>query len=105
MEQWTKWSHEGSAVNASFKPLFSASGMGTLVKVWKHPALRKVRLDPLGVSQEVPDSDHVDRGLNYELTDLEVTAPRGRAQTGLKRRERMARTAAYQDRARDVRSA
>jgi hypothetical protein len=71
VEQWTKWSHEGPAVDASLKPLFSSCETKT-VTVWKRRALRKVRLDPFHESQEVPDSEHIDRGLNCELTDLRV---------------------------------
>jgi hypothetical protein len=71
MEQWTKWSHEGPAVGASFKPLFSTDTKAATT-VWKQRALRKIRLDPFGPAQEVPDSEHIDRGLNYELTDLKI---------------------------------
>lgn len=72
VEQWTKWSHEGPDVDTSFKPLFSSGDTKTAITVWKHRALRKVRLDPFGHAQEVPDSEHIDRGMNYELTDLKV---------------------------------
>lgn len=74
LEQWTKWSHEGPAVDASLKPLFSSSETKTAVTVWKRRALRKVRLDPFGVAQEVPASEHIDRGLNCELTDLKISS-------------------------------
>jgi hypothetical protein len=71
VEQWTKWTHEWPAVDMSFKPLFS-SDTKTAITVWKRRALRKVRLDPFGESQEVPDAEHIDRGVNCELTDLKV---------------------------------
>jgi hypothetical protein len=72
VEQWTKWSHEGPVVDASLKPVFSSGDMKTAITVWKRRAIRKVRLDPFGESQEVPESEHIDRGVNCELTDLKV---------------------------------
>jgi hypothetical protein len=72
VEQWTKWSHEGPAVDASFKPLFTSVNPKTTITVWKRRALRKVRLDPFGQAEEVPDSEHIDRGVNCELTDLKA---------------------------------
>ena len=35
-------------------------------------ARSEIRLDPFGPAQEVPNSEHIDRGLNYELTDLKI---------------------------------
>jgi hypothetical protein len=73
VEQWTKWSHEGPAVNEAFKPLFnSGKETKTVTTVWKQRALRKIRLDPMGEIQEVPENEHIDRGINCELTDLRV---------------------------------
>jgi len=41
--------------------------------VWKNRALRKVRLDTFtGKAEEVDAEFFVDRGLGFELTDLEV---------------------------------
>jgi len=70
VEQWTKWTHEGPAVDACFVPLFS-SGTQMTITVWKRRALRKVRLDPFGQAEEVLD-EHIDRGVNCEFTDLKV---------------------------------
>jgi hypothetical protein len=72
VEQWTRWSHKGPAVDASLKPMFTSADPKTTVTVWKRRALRKVRLDPFGRAQEVPDSEPIDRGVNCELTDLKV---------------------------------
>jgi len=72
VEQWTKWSHEGPVVDAALKPLFSSAALKTAVTVTKRRALRKVRLDPMGAGQEVPESEHIDRGVNCELTDIGV---------------------------------
>jgi hypothetical protein len=70
VEQWTKWSHEGQTAGAAFQPLFG--GKGSAVKVWKQRALRKVAVDPTEPFEEVLDSEHIARGLNYELTSLKV---------------------------------
>ncbi len=72
VEHWTRWSHKGPAVDASLKPLFTSGDPKTTITVWKRRALRKVRLDPFGRAQEVPDSEPIDRGVNCELTDLKV---------------------------------
>jgi hypothetical protein len=72
VEQWIKWSHEGPEVDALLKPLFSAHNARVAVTVWKRRALRKMRLDPFGPALEVPESEHIDRGVNCELTDLKV---------------------------------
>jgi hypothetical protein len=71
VEQWIKWTHGGSEVDASFQPVFSA-GTKTTITVWKRRALRKIRLDPFGRAEEVPELEHIDRGMNCELTDLKV---------------------------------
>jgi hypothetical protein len=72
VEQWTKWTHEGPNIDAALKPLFSGSPT-TAITVWKRRALRKVRFDPFGPTEEVPESEHIDRGVNCELTELKVT--------------------------------
>ena len=73
MERWVKWSYAN--VPAAYRRLFAAgkeTGLVT-VSVRKVRALRKVRLDTLtGRAREVDAKTFVDRGLVFELTDLEV---------------------------------
>jgi hypothetical protein len=73
VERWIKWSYANTP--ASYQRLFVAgkeTGLVT-VSVRKTRALRKVRLDTLtGKAQEVDAKTFVDRGLGFELTDLEV---------------------------------
>ncbi len=73
VERWIKWSYANTP--ASYQRLFVAGKEMGLVTaaVRKTRALRKVRLDTLtGKAQEVDTQIFVDRGLGFELTDLEV---------------------------------
>ena len=73
VERWIKWSYANTP--ASYQRLFVAGQETGLVTaaVRKTRALRKVRLDTMtGKAQEVDAQTFVDRGLEFELTDLEV---------------------------------
>jgi len=73
VERWIKWSYKN--VPASYQRLFAAEKEPGLVTaaVRKTRALRKVRLDTLnGKAEEVDAKTFIDRGLGFELTDLEV---------------------------------
>lgn len=73
VERWIKWSYKNTP--AAYQRLFMARKETGLVtaSVGKTRALRKVRLDTLtGKAQEVDAKTFVDRGLGFELTDLEV---------------------------------
>lgn len=73
IEQWMKWSY--ASLPISYKQLFLMADERGLVavSVRKTRALRKVRLDTLsGNAQEVAANSFVDRGLGFELTDLEI---------------------------------
>ena len=73
VERWIKWSYKN--VPASYQRLFAAEKEPGLVTaaVRKNRALRKVRLDTLnGKAEEVDAMTLIDRGLGFELTDLEV---------------------------------
>jgi hypothetical protein len=73
VERWIKWSYANTP--ASYQRLFVAGKETELItaSVRKTRALRKVRLDTLtGKAQEVDAKTFVDRGLGFELTDLEV---------------------------------
>ncbi len=73
VERWIKWSYKNTP--AAYEGLFGAGEETGLVtaSVRKTRALRKVRLDTLtGKAQEVDGKTLVDRGLGFELTDLEV---------------------------------
>ncbi len=73
IERWVKWSY--SDMPAAYKRLFVGGKEPGLVtaSVRKTRALRKVRLDTMtGKAQEVDAQTFVDRGLGFELTDLEV---------------------------------
>ena len=73
MERWMKWSYAN--IPAAYQRLFLTGKETGLVtaSVRKTRALRKVRLNTLtGKPQEVDAKSLVDRGLGFELTDLEV---------------------------------
>lgn len=73
VERWMRWSYTNTP--APYQRLFVAGKEMDLVtvSVRKTRALRKVRLDTLtGEAQEVDVKTHVDHGLGFELTDLEV---------------------------------
>lgn len=73
IERWVKWSY--SDMPAGYKRLFVIGKETGLItaSVRKTRALRKVRLDTMtGKAQEVDAETFVDRGLGFELTDLEV---------------------------------
>lgn len=73
VERWIKWSY--SDIPDSYQRIFMAEkepGLIT-VPVRKIRAQRKVRLDTFtGKAQEVDAKTFLDRGLGFELTDLEV---------------------------------
>ncbi|MBC8123794.1 MAG: hypothetical protein H7Y22_18390 [Gemmatimonadaceae bacterium] len=72
VERWTKWSYANTP--AAYQRLFMTGETGLVTgSVRKTRALRKVRLDTFtGQAQEVDAETSVDRGLGFELTDLEV---------------------------------
>lgn len=73
VESWIKWSY--ASLPASYQRLFLTGKETKLVtaSVTKNRALRKVRLDAMtGQVQEVDAKTFIDRGLGFELTDLEV---------------------------------
>ena len=71
VECWVKWSYKN--VPASYQRLFAAEKELVTASVRKTRALRKVRLDTLnGKAEEVDAKTMIDRGLGFELTDLEV---------------------------------
>jgi hypothetical protein len=73
VERWIKWSYANAP--AAYRRLFVAGQEMGLVtaSVRKTRALRTVRLDPYtGQAQEVNVQTVLDRGLGFELTDLEV---------------------------------
>lgn len=73
IERWMKWSY--SNMPKSYQRLFSpGGGMGLkTISVRKIRALRKVRLETMtGIAEEVDAKTYVNRGLGFELTDLEV---------------------------------
>jgi hypothetical protein len=73
VEQWMKWSYSNPP--ASYRRLFmSKKEMGLFrVAVRKTRALRMVRLDTLsGKAQEVGLKTFIERGLEFELTELDV---------------------------------
>jgi hypothetical protein len=73
IERWMKWSY--AKPPDAYQQLFvRGKEMGVVTtSVQKTRALRKVRLDTLtGRAQEVDPKKFVDRGLGFELTDLEV---------------------------------
>ena len=73
IERWRKWSYAN--IPAAYQRLFMAGKETGLVtaSVQKTRALRKVRLDTMtGKAQGVDAKTVVDRGLGFELTDLEV---------------------------------
>ncbi len=73
VEQWMKWSY--SEVPDAYKELFVPSEGSELITfaVQKTRALRKMRLDTItGEPQEVEAGTFIDRGLGFELTELEV---------------------------------
>ena len=73
VERWIKWSYAN--LPAAYQRLFGTEQGAELVTaaVRKTRALRKVRLDTMtGKAEEVDAQTFVDRGLEIELTDLEV---------------------------------
>ena len=73
VECWIKWSYANTP--ASYQRLFVAEKETELVtaSVRKTRALRRVRLDTLtGKAEEVDAKICIDRGLGFELTELEV---------------------------------
>ena len=73
VERWVKWSYANMPL--SYRRLFVTGTETGLItaSVRKTRALRKVRLGTLtGPTEEVDAATLVDRGLGFELTDLEV---------------------------------
>ncbi len=73
VERWVKWSYPG--MPEAYRNLFlNASGQDLLsVEVHKVRALRKIRLDTMtNKAQEVAATIPIDRGLGFELTDLQA---------------------------------
>lgn len=74
VERWARWSYSG--LPEAYKKLFldgKANGLVT-VSVGKTRALRKIKLDTYnGVAEEIDPKTFIDCGINFELTDLEVS--------------------------------
>ncbi|HVY55538.1 MAG TPA: hypothetical protein VHC46_07255, partial [Thermodesulfobacteriota bacterium] len=73
VERWVRWSYSG--LPEPYRNLFldeKSNGLVT-VSVGKTRALRKIKLDTYnGNALEVDPKSFIDRGINFELTDLEV---------------------------------
>jgi hypothetical protein len=73
VERWVRWSY--ADMPEAYRNLFldgKENGLVT-VSVGKTRALRKIRLDTYtGSALEVDPKSFIDRGINFELTDLEV---------------------------------
>jgi len=73
VERWVRWSYAG--MPEAYQNLFldgKAHGLVT-VSVGKTRALRKISLNTYnGSASEVDPKSFIDRGINFELTDLEV---------------------------------
>lgn len=78
VETWAKWSYEGDDVKHAFAGWFDGSPGRPWqpVSVRKTRLLRKTRLDARGRHVEVAATAFPDRGLNVELTDLEIGGQR-----------------------------
>jgi len=73
VERWMRWSY--AKMPESYHRLFTdGDNEGLLtVSVRKTRALRKIRLDTYnGSAEEVDPKAFIDRGMNFELTDLEI---------------------------------
>ncbi|WP_193911965.1 hypothetical protein [Vasconcelosia minhoensis] len=72
VERWVKWSY--ADLPAAYRRLFLAETTELMtVSVLKKRALRQVRLDALTAeAEEVRAETSISRGLEFELTDLEV---------------------------------
>jgi hypothetical protein len=72
VERWIKWSYTN--LPAAYQRLFVAEETALVtVSVRKTRALRKVRLATLsGKAEEVDAKRFIDRGLGFELTELEI---------------------------------
>jgi hypothetical protein len=74
VERWVRWSYAG--MPEAYRNLFlggKADGLVT-VSVGKTRALRKISINTYnGSALEVDPKSFIDRGINFELTDLEVT--------------------------------
>jgi hypothetical protein len=73
VERWVRWSYAG--MPESYRKLFldgNEKGLIT-VSVRKTRALRKIKLDTYnGSALEVDPKEFIDRGINIELTDIEI---------------------------------
>jgi len=79
VEVWAKWSYENPDVKHAFEDWFvpGATRTSETVPVTKTRILRKTRLDARRQYVEVSTKDAFpDRGLNVELTDLEIEGQR-----------------------------
>ena len=73
VERWVRWAYGN--LPDSYRRLFTdGDNKGLLtVSVRKTRALRKIRLDTYnGSAEEVDPKAFIDRGINFELTDIEV---------------------------------
>ena len=73
VERWIRWSY--TKLPDSYHRLFTdGDNKGLItVSVRKTRALRKIRLDTYnGSAEEVDPKAFIDRGINFELTDIEV---------------------------------
>jgi len=77
VERWVRWSYAG--MPGAYRNLFldgKANGLAT-VSVGKTRALRKISLNTYsGSASEVDPKSFIDRGINFELTDLEAAGKR-----------------------------
>lgn len=73
VERWIRWSY-GNLPDSYHRLFADGDKKGLLtVSVRKTRALRKIRLDTyIGSAEEVDPKAFIDRGINFELTDLEV---------------------------------
>ncbi|MEW6145773.1 MAG: hypothetical protein AB1598_12225 [Thermodesulfobacteriota bacterium] len=73
VERWVRWSYAG--MPEAYRNLFldgNEKGLIT-VSVRKTRALRKIKIDTYdGSALEVDPKEFIDRGINFELTDIEV---------------------------------
>ena len=77
VERWVRWSYAG--MPEAYRGLFfDGEGKGLItVSVGKTRALRKISVDTFnGSALEVDPKTFIDRGINFELTDLEVAGKR-----------------------------
>lgn len=71
VERWVKWSYENDQVPLQLLGLFDVES-ADCVAIRKKRIQRRVRLDAFGNGEEVSLSTTIERGLNVELTRIEI---------------------------------